>query len=116
MELRKDPITRSWVVVGHPERQKIRPDPCPLCGENRIETRTLLDLPGHGKWQVRVYPHFRPLYRIEGEPSRTAEGIFDRMEAVGAHEIIVETQDHDRLLQDRSDEEHDGCAEAMGVR
>ena len=23
MELRKDPITRSWVVAGHPEQEKI---------------------------------------------------------------------------------------------
>ena len=45
MELRKDPITRSWVVAGHPEREKVRPDPCPLCPENRIETQTLLALP-----------------------------------------------------------------------
>src|SRR6202034_4084234 len=45
MELRKDPITRSWVVAGHPEREKVRPDPCPLCPENRIETQTLLHCP-----------------------------------------------------------------------
>ena len=68
MELRKDPITRSWVVVGHPEREKVRPDPCPLCPENRIETHALLDLPAQGRWQVRVYPHLRPFYRIEGDP------------------------------------------------
>jgi hypothetical protein len=92
MELRKDPITRSWVVVGHPEREKIRPDPCPLCSENRPETRAILDLPAHGPWQVRVYPHFRPLYRIEGEPGRSAEGIYDRIarnncRKPGAHAI-----------------------------
>jgi UDPglucose--hexose-1-phosphate uridylyltransferase len=96
MELRKDPITRSWVVAGHPEREKVRPDPCPLCPENRVETKTLLDLPSQGKWQVRVYPHFRPLYRIEGDPGRSAEGIYDRMASVGAHEIVVETPDHTR--------------------
>ena len=105
MELRKDPITRSWVVAGHPEREKVRPDPCPLCPENRLETKTLLDLPPQGKWQVRVYPHFRPLYRIEGEPGRSAEGIYDRMAAVGAHEIVVETPDHTRTLAQMSDEE-----------
>ncbi|MGA8038217.1 MAG: DUF4931 domain-containing protein [Candidatus Acidiferrales bacterium] len=116
MELRKDPITRSWVVVGHPERQKIRPDPCPLCAETRLETRTLLELPSQGKWQVRVYPHFRPLYRIEGEPARTAEGIFDRMEAIGAHEIVVETPDHDRSLADMSDEEIERILDAYAQR
>ena len=51
-----------------------------------------------GPWQVRVYPHLRPLYRIEGDPARTAEGIYDRMDATGAHEIVVESPDHTRNL------------------
>src|SRR5271170_4329034 len=116
MELRKDPITRSWVVAGHPERDKVRADPCPLCPENRIEIHSLLDLPAGGSWQVRVYPHFRPLYRIEGDPGRTAEGIYDRMEAIGAHEIIVETPEHTRTLAQMSDEEIERVLEAYALR
>ena len=116
MELRKDPITRSWVMAGHPERDKVRPDPCPLCPENRIETQTLLALPPEGKWQVRVYPHFRPLYRIEGDPGRSAEGIYDRMAAVGAHEIVVETPDHTRMLAQMSDEEIERVLDAWARR
>lgn len=116
MELRKDPITRSWVVMGHPEREKVRPDPCPLCPENRLETRVLLDLPAQGPWQVRVYPHFRPLYHIEGDPGRSAEGIYDRMAAVGAHEIVVETPDHSRFLEYMGDEEIERVLEAYALR
>ncbi|MGB8542305.1 MAG: DUF4931 domain-containing protein [Candidatus Acidiferrales bacterium] len=116
MELRKDPITRSWVVAGHPEREKVRPDPCPLCGERRTQTGTILDLPAHGPWQVRVHPHFRPLYRIEGEPGREAEGIYDRMAATGAHEIVVETPEHTRQLARMSDEEIDRVLEAYALR
>jgi UDPglucose--hexose-1-phosphate uridylyltransferase len=116
MELRKDPITRSWVVAGHPEREKVRLGPCPLCAGNRIETKTLLDLPSQGKWQVRVYPHFRPLYRVEGEAGRSAEGIYDRMAAVGAHEIVVETPDHERALGQMSDEEIERVLDAYARR
>lgn len=116
MELRKDPITRSWVVVGHQERQKPRPGPCPLCPENRIETRSLLELPRQGPWQVRAYPHFRPLFHVEGDPGRSAEGIYDRMELVGAHEIIVETRDHARALPQLSDEEIERVLEAYSLR
>jgi UDPglucose--hexose-1-phosphate uridylyltransferase len=105
MELRKDPITRSWVVVGHPEREKVRPDPCPLCSENRVETRVIMDLPENDQWQVRVYPHLRPFYTIEGDPGRKAEGIYDKMQAIGAHEIVVETPDHSRTLPQLADEE-----------
>jgi UDPglucose--hexose-1-phosphate uridylyltransferase len=116
MELRKDPITRSWVIAGHPEREKVRPDPCPLCPENSRASRVILDLPAQGPWQARVYPHFRPLYRIEGEAGRTAEGIYDRMESIGAHEIIVETPEHTRTLAQMSDEEIERVLEAYALR
>lgn len=116
MELRKDPITRSWVVIGQAERASERDAPCPLCPANRREARSLLDLPAHGAAQVRVYPHFRPFYRVEGDPDRSAEGIFDRMEPVGAHEIIVETPEHSRPLAALSDEEIACVLEAYAAR
>jgi UDPglucose--hexose-1-phosphate uridylyltransferase len=116
MELRKDPITRSWVVVGHPEREKERAEPCPLCPENRLNAPVLLELPARGNWQVRAYPHFRPLYRIEGDPARNADGIFDRMAAIGAHEIIVETPIHSCTLTQLTDEEIERVLQAYAMR
>jgi UDPglucose--hexose-1-phosphate uridylyltransferase len=116
MELRKDPITRSWVVVGHPETDQTPHDTCPLCPENRIEIHEVLALPHEEPWQVRVFPHFRPLYRVEGEPARTAEGIYDRMAGTGAHEIIVETRDHERTMADMSEEEIELVLEAYAQR
>ena len=116
MELRKDPITRSWVVVGHAEREEERPGPCPLCPENSAQSNLLLALPRQGPSQVRVYPHFRPLYHIEGEPGRSADGIFDRMDAIGAHEIIIETPSHSRTLTELTDEEVQRVLEAYALR
>ena len=116
MELRKDPITRSWVVVGHPERASERAEPCPICSEASRAGPVLLQLPAHGSWQVRAYPHFRPLYRIEGDPARNADGIFDRMAAVGAHEIIVETPVHSKSLTQLTDEEIERVLEAYASR
>ncbi len=107
MELRKDPITRSWVVIGHPEQVEM-PAGCPLCPGHEDSQQTLLALPPAGPWQVRVIPHLDPLYRIEGEVSRQAEGIYDRMSLVGAHEIIVETPKHDQPLSRMSDLEIEG--------
>lgn len=103
-------------MIGQAERASERESPCPLCPANRGEVRSLLDLPGQGAPQVSVYPHFRPFYRIEGDPGRSAEGIFDRMEAVGAHEVIVETPDHARPLSMLSDEEIARVLEAYAVR
>ena len=116
MELRKDPITRSWVVIGQAERASQRESACPLCLAIESDSRSLLNLPPQGSAQVRVYPHFRPFYRVEGDPGRTAEGIFDRMEAVGAHEIIVETPNHEQTLTELSDEQVACVLEAYAAR
>jgi len=116
MELRKDPITRSWVVIGHPEREKECAGPCPFCQGNGTEGVPLLQLPPNGAPQVRIYPHFLPLYHVEGDPERTADGILDRMAAVGAHEIIVETSDHSRTLAHLGDEEIQRVLEAYALR
>ncbi|HVB99362.1 MAG TPA: galactose-1-phosphate uridylyltransferase, partial [Candidatus Dormibacteraeota bacterium] len=107
MELRKDPITRSWVVIGKGEEQSPAAGTCRLCLAQEDRTQTILSLPAEGPWQVRAIPHFDPLYRIEGELERTAEGIYDRMKLVGAHEVIIETPDHGRTLAELSDEEID---------
>jgi len=113
MELRKDPVTRSWVVVGHPEHPEQPDAACPLCPGNEGENRPILSLPPSGQWQVRVLPHLKPLYRIEGDPGRSAEGIYDRMELLGAHEIIVESRDHARSLPDLTDEEIERLGSAL---
>ena len=116
MELRKDPITRSWVVVGHREQAAAPAEACPLCAESAHPDGALLRLPSDGSPQVTVIPHLDPLYRIEGELGRSAEGIYDKMRAVGAHEIIVETPDHTRKLSGLSDEEIERVLQAFSAR
>jgi UDPglucose--hexose-1-phosphate uridylyltransferase len=115
MELRKDPITRSWVVVGHPEPTVIAAG-CPLCPGHEAEQHTLLSRPNDGPWNVRVMPHLDPLYRIETEMGREAEGIYDRMGLVGAHEVVVETPLHDKRLSQMSDEEIEGVLSVYAQR
>ena len=99
MELRKDPITRSWVVVGHREDAVESAVGCPFCPPKVDSQHSLLRLPPQGPWQVMVMPHPDPLYRVEGEPSRKADGNYDTMRAVGADEIVIETPLHDRKLE-----------------
>lgn len=118
MELRKDPITRSWVVIRDGEPQEPAPQPCPFCpGNEGLTPPPLLTLPESAPaWQVRVFPHSDPLFRIEGETARAADGIYDRMRAVGAHEVIVELPQHDRHLSQASSEEIAWVLEAYARR
>jgi UDPglucose--hexose-1-phosphate uridylyltransferase len=105
MELRKDPITRSWVVVGHREGSTECSVGCPYCPDKVDCQPTLLRLPPQGPWQVIAQPHPDPLYRVEGDPGRRADGIYDTMQAVGADEIIIETPEHNRKLEDLSEDQ-----------
>jgi UDPglucose--hexose-1-phosphate uridylyltransferase len=105
MELRKDPVTQSWVVHAEDEGPWPEAGPCPLCpGQEALCPQTIYAQPADGKhWEVRVVPHLRPLYRIEIDPQRSAEGIYDRMSNLGAHEIVIEHTDHSLPLSRQSD-------------
>jgi len=105
MELRKDPITRSWVVVGHRGDASESTGDCPFCLERTDCKPALLRLPPQGPWQVKVFPQPNPLYRVEGDPGRRADGIYDEMQAVGADEIVIETPEHNRKLEDLTDDQ-----------
>lgn len=45
-------------------------------------------------WWLRTVPNKYPALQIEGDLNRAGEGIYDRMNGVGAHEVIIETPDH----------------------
>src|SRR3981081_923783 len=104
MEIRRDPITQSWVVQGQKEAAE---DSHPACPFDHVaaDTKAILLSPPEGAAQVRVLPHPDPLYRIEGQPRRLAEGMYAKMGPTGAHEGVVETPQHDRRLSQFSDEE-----------
>ena len=118
MELRKDPITRSWVITGDdvPEPTP-RPGPCSFCGE-AAQLQVIATLPGTdgSPWSARAIVHPAPIYRIEGEPSRRGDGLYDRMGSVGAHELLLENFHHDRHLWTASDAELEQFLRLMAQR
>ena len=102
-ELRLDPFTRRWVVTG---KRRVMPDVhdgsglCPFCPGNEALTpppiREVRD--AGGAWTARVFHDRAPLFMVEGGTDRRAEGMFDRMNSLGAHEIVVETPRHGETL------------------
>jgi len=53
------------------------------------------DEPG---WRVRVVPNKFPVLGIEGELNRQGDGMYDKMNGIGAHEVIIETPQHAMTL------------------
>src|SRR6202142_2003059 len=109
MELRKDPITRSWVITGDdvPDHAPREEAVCRFCADSPVAAQVVSNMPGvdGGPWPARAVVHQGPLYRIEGEPARRRDGIYDRMSSVGAHEVLVEMPSHDRQKLNASDAE-----------
>jgi UDPglucose--hexose-1-phosphate uridylyltransferase len=118
-ELRKDPIVGRWVIISNDrakrptdfvrESVKAKGGFCPFCAgnENKTPSEVLAYRPnGTGRdnpgWTVRVVPNKFPALGIEGSLNRQAEGMFDKMNGVGAHEVVIETPEHDISLADLS--------------
>ncbi|MEW6456900.1 MAG: galactose-1-phosphate uridylyltransferase [Acidobacteriota bacterium] len=112
-ELRKDPIIGRWVIIS--TERNMRPNEfkkndnfllnekieCPFCEGNEHMTppEILSYRPGGGEpnkkgWILRVIPNKFPALIIEGELNRRGEGMFDKMNGIGAHEVIIETTSH----------------------
>src|SRR5437773_2706826 len=122
-ELRKDPVTGRWVIIST-DRQK-RPNDfvleraritgrehCPFCpGHEALTPPEIMSYRQNGGapntpgWDVRVVPNKFPALQVEGTLDREGEGMFDRMNGIGAHEVIIETPDHERTLASMSEPE-----------
>jgi UDPglucose--hexose-1-phosphate uridylyltransferase len=116
-ELRKDPVIGRWVIISA-ERGK-RPSDfeevqveqnegfCPFCYSHEDHTppeiyairpdKSPANTPG---WTLRVIPNKFPALRIEGQLNRQGEGIYDKMNGIGAHEVVIETPEHTKSLSD----------------
>ena len=99
-ELRKDPLSGNWVVVGYGGSKSSGTGICPFCpGHESSTPRTIRQYTDqHGDWLVRCFSAANPVFMIEVDEDRRGEGLYDKMGNVGAHEIIVETRAHSRTM------------------
>ncbi len=132
-QMRKDIFTDRWVILQ--EGDELRPTDfhfkkfardtgfCSFCENNEAATppevfaiRSRESPPNGVGWSVRVVPNSRPRLRIEGQLAKRAEAMYDLMNGVGAHEIIVETARHDRSLHELEVEEISNVIRAYRAR
>jgi UDPglucose--hexose-1-phosphate uridylyltransferase len=106
-EMRLDPLTDAWTIFseartippsfGSVIRESETASPF-LAGNERFASPALHTAPAAREgWQVRVVPNRAPVVRVEGETGRHADGFYDRMDGVGAHEIVIEDPGHAAL-------------------
>lgn len=122
-EFRRDPILGQWVVVQtedslHPRDYEKEDNAikhwatCQFCPGKEFLTppevdalrdpETQANKPG---WKVRVVSNKFPALRIEGNIDYRSLGIFEMSNGIGAHEVLIETPDHDKQLADLSEDE-----------
>jgi UDPglucose--hexose-1-phosphate uridylyltransferase len=114
-ELRKDPVVGRWVIISTERARRPSDFPaqpvqaqggnCVFCPHHEDKTPPEIlavrsagsDVNGPG-WSLRVVPNKFPALRIEGELEPSGEGLYDRMNGVGAHEVVIETPEHGATL------------------
>lgn len=114
-DLRKDPITGRWVIIATDRarrptdftRERVIPGAgryCPFCPGHESKTppevlsyRTSGG-PNEPGWTLRVVPSKFPALRVEGDLNRRGEGLYDHMNGIGAHEVILESTEHTATL------------------
>ncbi|MFH1541298.1 MAG: galactose-1-phosphate uridylyltransferase [Elusimicrobiota bacterium] len=114
-ELRRDLISQRWIITGtqteeeffsalNPKSKESLKE-CSFCEGN--ETKTLSEIysirkfdtrPNTPGWQVRVIPSKSAIFKIEGDVGKIGRGIYDMMNNIGAHELIVESPQHIKNL------------------
>jgi UDPglucose--hexose-1-phosphate uridylyltransferase len=123
-ELRRDPIIGRWVIIS--AERGARPSDfktfareseedkatCPFCPGNEETTPSEIMAyhpPGRKKdtqgWWVRVIPNKYPALEKGENVFRCGEGMYDKMNGIGTHEIIIETPKHVDYFADMHDQE-----------
>ncbi|MBI2915361.1 MAG: galactose-1-phosphate uridylyltransferase [Elusimicrobia bacterium] len=119
-ELRRDPIIGRWVIIStergkRPTDYRIEEEPemgrfCPFCEGH--EDKTPPEILAYGDanreknksgWRVRVVPNKFPVLQIEGGINRHGDGMYDKMNGIGAHEVLIESPQHNLEIPNLED-------------
>ncbi len=122
-ELRKDSVTGRWVIISTARGKRpsdFKPEPsqpqdnanCPFCyGHEAMTPPEICALRADGShpntpgWSVRVVPNKFPALGIDDSLVKKGVGMYDLMTGFGAHEVVIETPDHYRPIDQLSVEE-----------
>jgi len=110
-EIRKDPVFGRWVIIA--SERALRPNEfrtapgavhsCPFCaGNEKLTPPTIYKLPdAKGSWRLRVVRNKYPALTGDVSAENRREGIYDSMDGMGFHEVVIETPEHGLKLEDQ---------------
>ncbi|HAT72494.1 MAG TPA: galactose-1-phosphate uridylyltransferase [Elusimicrobia bacterium] len=111
-EIRKDPVFGRWVIIAserglRPNEFRLGSGPeaggyaCPFCaGNERLTPPEIYSLPGEkGGWRLRVVRNKYPALEDSGSAENRRSGIYDSMDGMGFHEVVIEAPGHGDLLE-----------------
>ena len=132
-EIRYDVLSDTHVVIA-PERlhrpdfgssiaDTPIPDSCPFCEGNESMTppeifalRKKGSFTNETGWQTRVVPNLYKAVQIETPCQSYQEGLFQKHEGFGAHEVIIDTPEHHNSMLQWSEEETANWLKTMRTR
>ena len=114
-ELRKDPVIKRWVIIAterakrpkdfSQKEEEVKSTFCPFdYGNEHLTPPEVLAFrpadtePNTPGWWVRVVPNKFPALDPDVESKKYGRGMYDAMSGFGAHEVIIETPNHNTTL------------------
>lgn len=129
-QLRRDPVTGRWtiivrdqlniknLIVKNNESQSKVID-CQFCeGNEKLTPPEIIALrkegfgSNEGGWRIRVIPDKNPVLQIYGDTNNRGIGMYDVLDGIGAHEIVIETPYHNKTFIDLNE---DQITEVLGM-
>jgi UDPglucose--hexose-1-phosphate uridylyltransferase len=110
-EFRKDPVVDRWVIIAAERAQRPQRKPkrirlpqsgiCPFCAGSESMTPPAVlvlandDASAHdASWSVRVVPNKYPALTQSAGLTPAKDDLYHRLDAIGIHEVVIETPKH----------------------
>lgn len=110
-EMRKNKLTQEWVIyaVNRQKRpyefekkmseKKNKATPCPFCRGNEEQTTQPVYQDREQNWSIRVFPNRFPAVERECNEEIVKEDFYDNTLAIGRHEVVVDTPNHNETIE-----------------
>ncbi len=115
-ELRRDPVVGYWTIIStersrrpieYTQNELVEEKVCPFCEGHEADTtsevfaiRDPKTEPNSKGWKVRAIVSKAPILQSDRVMDREGRGIYDMMEGLGTHELIIESPKHQSSLDE----------------